>query len=162
LAFTSIALLKSEFAKWPEHISLELKYPIENWTVIETINEIPKEPVKITEGITWYLDASRATVYDSNTNRWTRVENKSAGVLQTRHDRPDKLTAYSVRVYLKDQEQPLGGSHSTIIEPDGRMHTIDVSKPVDPQNIERIEVIRQRRATRQIKDIPVKAELMPE
>lgn len=161
LAFTSISLLKREFAKWPEQISLELKYPLEDWTVIKTIKEIPDEPVEIAEGITWYLDASRAVIYDSVTKRSTRVENKSAAVEQTRHDRPDKLTAYSVQVYLKDQEQRLGGAYSTIIEPDGQMHSIEVSKPVDPQNIERIEVVRQRRAILQVKDIPIKVELTP-
>jgi beta-lactamase regulating signal transducer with metallopeptidase domain len=150
LAFTSLSLLKRDLEKWPARISMEIKYPLENLTVIKTIKEVPKEPVKIAEGITWYLDESRAN-----------VENKSVAVFQSSHDRPDQLTSYSVRVYLKDEEKPLRGAYTTIIEPDGQRNTIDVSDPVDPEEIERIEVIRQRRETRLIKDIPIKVELMP-
>ncbi|HSG73410.1 MAG TPA: M56 family metallopeptidase, partial [Planctomycetaceae bacterium] len=161
LSFSSVSLLKSDFEKWPEKISLELKYPLENLTVINTIKEIPDEPIDIAEGITWYLDPNRASIFDRETNRLIRVENKSAAVLQIRMGRPDELTAYSVRVYLRDQERPVQENYVTIIEPDGHRHEIRVSNPVDPAEIERIEVVRQRHDIRLIRDLPIKVDLIP-
>lgn len=160
-ACSSVSLEKKDFAKWPEKMSLEIRYPLEDQAVIKTLNKVPDDTLEVAEGIIWYLDPTRALKYDNNTNRWITIDGKTAAVLQTLRGRPEELTDYSVRVYLKDQKQPLDGNFSTFIEPDGQLHEIDVSNPVEPQQIERIEVLRQRYAVRLIENIPIKVDLIP-
>lgn len=160
-ACSSVSLEKKDFPQWPEKISLEIKYPLEDRTVIKTLKGVPDDTLQVADGVIWYLDSDRARKYDNNTNRWITIEGKTAAVLQTLRGRPEELTDYSVRVYLKDRKRPLDGNYSTLIEPDGQLHEIDVSNPVDPQQIERIEVFRQRFAVRLIENIPIKVDLIP-
>lgn len=163
LIVSAAAPYKSSLAKWPEEISLEIKYPIENWVIVKTLKEIPDEPVKIAKGVTWYLDPKRARELDPATKKFQIAYDKTAAVLQVNRETADKLTQFECRVYLRGKTEPLWGQYSTIIEADGQQNLIRVSKSFEQkQDIEKVEIIRQRFKTSLIKNIPLKLPLLPE
>lgn len=163
LIVSAAAPYESSLSKWPEEISLEIKYPIENRVIIKTLKEIPDEPVKIAKGVSWYLDPKRAMETDPGTGRMQMAYDKTAAVLQINRETADKLTQFECRVYLRDQKKPLRGHYSTIIESDGQQNEIRVSDSFgQKQDIEKVEILRQRYKTSLIKNIPLKLQLLPE
>lgn len=163
LIVSAAAPYKSALAQWPEEISLEIKYPVENMIIVKTLKNIPDEPVKIAKGVTWYLDPKRARERNPDTREMQIAYDKTAAVLQLNRETADKLTQYECRVYLSGHKNPLRGFYSTIIEPDGQQYDIRVSQSFgQKQDIEKIEIIRQRHKTSLIKNIPVKLQLLPE
>ena len=147
--------------EWPTHISLEIKYPVENITTIKTLTDIPDDPVKIAPGVQWYLDSTRARD-DREAGRLREAKGKTAAVLQTSQDLADALISYEVRVYLRGIAAPLSSLYKTIIEPNGKLHEIDVSQAFNGKNaIERVEITRQRYAVRRIDNVPVRVDILP-
>jgi len=162
LIVSAAAPLMSSLAKWPEKISLEIKYPIENLIIVKTLKDVPDDPVRIAKGITWYLDPQRAMEVDSETRKMQRAYDKTAAVLQVNRETADMLTSFESRVYLRGHKEPLQGQYTTIIEADGQQNIIRVSKSFEQkQDIEKIEIIRQRHKTSLIKNIPLKLQLLP-
>ncbi|MDF1746046.1 MAG: hypothetical protein P1V19_20265, partial [Gimesia sp.] len=162
LIVSAAAPYETSLAKWPEEISLEIKYPIENTIIVKTLKEIPDEPVRIAKGITWYLDPKRAREVDSETGIMQIAYDKTAAVFQINRETADMLMSFECRVYLRGQKEPLRGLYSTIIESDGQQNSIRVSKSFgQKQDIEKIEIIRQRHSTSIIKNIPLKLQLLP-
>ncbi|WP_417387124.1 hypothetical protein [Gimesia sp.] len=160
---SAAAPYQSTLANWPEEIAVEIRYPIENRVIAKTLKEIPDEPVQIAKGVSWYLDPNRARETDPATGKFQIAYDKTAAVLQVNRETADKLTQYECRVYLRGQKAPLQGQYSTIIEPDGQLNEIRVSKSfAQKQDIEKVEIVRQRFKTGLIKNIPVKLLLLPE
>ncbi|WP_417391325.1 hypothetical protein [Gimesia sp.] len=163
LIVSTAAPYKSALAQWPEEISLEIKYPVENMIIVKTMKNIPDEPVKIAKGVNWYLDPQRARERNPDTREMQIAYDKTAAVLQLNRETADKLTQYECRVYLRGHKKPIQGLYSTIIEPDGQQYDIRVSQSFgQKQDIEKIEIIRQRYKTSLIKNIPLKLQLLPE
>jgi beta-lactamase regulating signal transducer with metallopeptidase domain len=147
--------------EWPAHISLEIKYPIENITTIKTLTDISDDPVEIAPGIQWYLDSTRARD-GSVAGPLSEANGKTAAVLQTSEDLADPLVSYDVRVYLRGIAAPLSSLYKTTIEPNGKLHEIDVSQAFNGKNaIDRVEIIRQRYAVRRIDNVPVRVDILP-
>lgn len=160
---SAAAPYQSSLANWPEEISVEINYPVENRMNVKTLKKIPDEPVEIAKGVSWYLDSKRAMETDPGTGKMQIAYDKTAAVLQVNRETADKLTQYECRVYLRGQKTPLQGQYSTIIEPDGQLNDIRVSKSfAQKQDIEKVEFVRQRFKTALIKNIPVKLTLLPE
>lgn len=152
-----------DLAKWPKKITIEFTYAIEDRAIIRTLRNVPAEPIDIAPGIQWYLDPARALIAAPGQRKLVRAVGKTAGVLQISKVRADPLTAYGVRVYLRDKHRPIGSSHATIIEIDGKLHEIRVSDAFDNKDqIERIEIIRQRHQARRIENVPLRLDLLPE
>tara|TARA_R110002111_G_scaffold229327_5_gene290574 strand:+ start:416 stop:1279 length:864 start_codon:yes stop_codon:yes gene_type:complete len=99
LIVSAAAPLMSSLAKWPEEISLEIKYPIENMLIVKTLKDVPDEPVRIAKGITWYLDPKRAMEVDSEIGKMQIAYDKTAAVLQVNRETADMLTWFECRVY---------------------------------------------------------------
>ncbi len=69
---------------------------------------------------------------------------------------------YGARVYLRGREEPIGNAYGTLFEPDGVLHEIDVSEAFAGRaEIEKVEFLRQRRASRVIENVPLLPELLP-
>ncbi|MBN2021764.1 MAG: M56 family metallopeptidase [Pirellulales bacterium] len=152
---------KTDLPAWPDRISLEIDYPIDNVTVVKTITDVPDEPVILAPGVQWYLDPERARENDPETRGLRYTEGKTAGVLQT--DRGVWQSArYEARVFLRGADKPLRGLYVTIIEPDGKECRIDVSLAFDNKAaIERVEFTQQRYAVRRIDNVPLRLDLLP-
>jgi beta-lactamase regulating signal transducer with metallopeptidase domain len=147
--------------KWPQKISLEIKYPIDNVTVVKTLTEIPNNPVEIVPGVRWYLDPMRASDVDERTGKLQRAPNKTAGVLEIRDD-ARKLVSYEMRLYLRG-EQKKGTFYGTFLERRGELYEIRVTEAFDNKDqIERLEIIRQRNEISRIDNVPLRLDLLPE
>jgi hypothetical protein len=156
----SAAVPKTDALKeWPKTISLEIVYPIDNVTTIKKLTDVPDEPVTIAPGVQWYLDPTRALAREAG--RLRRAEGKTAAVLQSSRDLAP-LVSYNAQVFLRGNTTPISSVYSTIIEPNGKPHDIDVSEAFDGKNvIERVEFTRQRYAVKRIDNVPVKIDLLP-
>ncbi len=153
--------LTSALAAWPGTIDLEIKYPIENTEVFKRLSEVADSPVRLAEGVSWYLDPNRAIERDAQNQR-QRARDKTAAVLQLKREPPGPYTQYAARVYLQGAERPLRENYVTMIEPEGQLHTIRVSEAFDSkQDVERVEFTRRRFDIAKIRGVPVRVDLIP-
>jgi hypothetical protein len=148
---------------WPESVKVHLKYPVEIPVLVKTLNEVPAEAVQIADGVAWYVDPHAG--YDVGAPRIINAPTPRfpAAVLETIQDGSLDLVDYSVRVKLKNSETELQGSHTTIRDRNGKQYRVDVSRKFPPdEEIDRIEVYRQRFTRSIIKDVRLRTDLIPE
>ena len=148
---------------WPESVNVHLKYPVEIPVLVKTLNEVPVEAVQIADGVNWYVgpqagyDAGAPRIINAPTPRFP------AAVLETIQDGSLDLVDYSVRVHLKNSEKKLQGSHTTIRDRNGKQYRVDVSRKFPPaEEIDYIEVYRQRFTRSVLKDVRLRTDLIPE
>jgi hypothetical protein len=147
---------------WPESVTVHLKYPLEIPVMVKTLNEVPPEAVEIADGVVWYIDPQAG--YDVGAPRIINAPTPRfpAAVLETIQDGSLDLVDYSVRVHLKNSEKVLQGSHTTIRDRNGKQYRVDVSRKFPPpEEIDRIEVYRQRFTRSVIKDVRLRTDLIP-
>ena len=167
--------------KWPRQISLEIKYPIDNRTIVESASEIPDDPVEIAPGVRWYLDPKLAAKIDKQTDEWMdeemdgridrwigkfqrafhRSAKRTTAVLEIRYDVPE-LTWYEMWVY--DEEwQSRGRTHGSWSERNGRRHALHATHPFDNKDqIKHVLILRQRHQISRIDNVPIRLDLLPE
>lgn len=159
LAISAATPNKKQLPQWPAKIGLEVKYPIENVTVIRTIVKPTGKPIKVADGIIWYLDPTRAVVFDQAGIR--KLSGKTAGVLRTNREMADPLVTYDVRVILGGGKKLASGGYKTVLTLDKTNYIIDVSKPFGgPGEIERIEFTRCRHALIRFDDVAVRRDFL--
>lgn len=148
---------------WPESVKVHLKYPVEIPVLVKTLTAVPAEAVEIADGVVWYIDPQAG--YDVYAPRIINAPTPRfpAAVLETIQDGSLDLVDYSVRVHLKNSEKELQGSRTTIRDRDGKRYQVDVSDRFPPSDeIDRIEVYRQRFTRSVIKDVRLRTDLIPE
>ncbi len=156
-----VAPSANEFAAWPERITVEVAYPVEEVTVIKTLTEVPNEPVEIARGVTWYLDPDRAVTFSSLGTK--RAVGKTSWVLQKGRDEQTRLMSYAARVYQSDDERLDTSYHTILGEPGGELQSLVVSEPFDNrEQIKRVEFVRQQRRLIRFDNIPVRLQDMPQ
>lgn len=154
--------LKSELAAWPKKIALEVAYPVENVTLVKTFREIPEQPILIASGVRWYLDDSRAREDDARNRKLVRALDKTAWVLELQTDRPDQLTEYGVRIFKRGSGKPVDSLYSTIVEREGERFVIRVSEAFAPEEVDRVDIARQRFKVKRFDDVPLRIDLLRE
>ena len=131
--------------------------------LVKTLTAVPAEAVEIADGVVWYIDPQAG--YDVYAPRIINAPTPRfpAAVLETIQDGSLDLVDYSVRVHLKNSEKELQGSRTTIRDRDGKRYQVDVSDRFPPSDeIDRIEVYRQRFTRSVIKDVRLRTDLIPE
>ena len=153
---------KRDLAEWPQRVSLEIRYPVENVQTIRTVTEFSDAPIQVAEGVEWTLDRSRARTREAG--RLVRAEGL-APVLRFERDRGDwELHSYSVRCYIRGQKAPLDEAYVTIVDGDrSGQYFIRVFETVASRDeIEKVEFTRQRYATDRIGPVPLRLDLLPD
>lgn len=148
---------------WPDSVKVHLKYPLEIPVLVKTLNEVPVDAVQIADGVTWYVDPQAG--YDAGAPRIINAPTPHfpAAVLETIQDGSLDLVDYSVRVHLKTSETELQGSRTMIRDRNGKRYQLDVSRKFPPTDeIDRIEVYRQRFTRSVIKDVRLRTDLIQE
>ncbi len=144
--------------EWPNRISLEIKYPIDNETTIKTITAITDEPVDIVPGVRWYLDPKLA--FDRDTGG--RAEGKTAAVLET-VGRIVKHASYRARVYLREKEEPALNRFVAVRGSRPNLACLCATEAIDSKDeIERVEITCQHYRISRIDDVPLRLDLLPE
>jgi hypothetical protein len=159
LAKSAVSPNRSELKKWPAKIDLQIRVPLENPTLIQTIDSVTDEHVAVGPGVRWYIDQQKGIDYRSQPPR----TGLTAAVLEIRNDRQENLTKFSASIWMKGEKQPLPEEYVTNIEPKpGIPATIRVSRPIDdPKNIEKVEFYRQRFRMELINDVETHLDLIP-
>src|SRR6185369_16109007 len=94
---------KSELKAWPDRVTLEVQYPIEDWQTLKTITEIPDAPIAIATGMEWKVEDGRGL-----------NDRKPAAVLRCKYGKGDwQLHNYLVECYLKGQDEPQREAYAT-------------------------------------------------
>lgn len=164
LAVSSATFRADEAKRWPQTAALEIRYPIENVQVIKTITEIPDEPVKIAEGITWFLNPDYAMKFDPEARRMDRVFGRTAAILQmpTYVHPLDSPVDYAMQIRVAGEEDFVDEEGSTIREIDGIRYTVQFSNALDNDKIQRVQILRRRYAHARIANVQLRVDLLPE
>ena len=146
---------KKSLAEWPETISIEVWYPLENPQFVRRIVEIPEEPIPIAEGVDW--------IFESRKDRLEKlgVWGKSpACLVRFLKDQGDWEThPYRIRTYLRGQPNYVEWN-SRMTDTTRRIDHIDGVKA--RSDVEKIEVWRQRVATERIDNVRLRLDLLGE
>jgi hypothetical protein len=146
--------------EWPRKIRLEVKYPIDEPTVILTVEEFGKTPIEVDKGVRWTFDPTKALVFENGASR--RVEGKTAGVLSTHRKKANLLSEYSYRIHLRDGKI-VNDAYTTVQTVDRIAYVIDVSDPIDDlQQIEKIEFVRQRHEVLKMDNVIIRNDFLPD
>lgn len=146
--------------EWPRKIRLEVKYPIEDPTVIRTVKEFGDMPIEVDKGVRWTFDPTKALVFEMGLSR--RVDGKTAGVLAVDRKKAAPHAAYSYRIHLRDGKT-VNDAYTTAQTIDRITYIIDVSDPIDDlDQIEKVEFIRQRHEVLKIDDVIVRNDFLPD
>jgi|GEM_PF-4948095 len=160
LTVSSLSPQRTDLSEWPDRIDIEIKVPLENWAVIKTLNEIPDEHVDVGPGFRWYISPDKGVNF---ANRESPVGGLTAAVLEKRGDQSKSLVNYDVRVWLKDEKQPVRRCYSTATRnAQGVNIEIGVSMPIeDASMIQKVEFLRQRYRFDRIKNVQTHPDLLP-
>jgi hypothetical protein len=155
LADNTLHPQKSSLPKWPETISLEIKYPLENPQLSREILEIPEEPIQIAEGVEWLFE-SRA---DRLREIGFGVDHPCAFVRYQKGRGDWELYPYHVRTYLRQEPKYVERSSrvSTDEQQVDRLTSVKARR-----DVEKIEVWRQRFANTRIEKVPLRLDLLSE
>ena len=148
---------------WPDKTNLLLTYPLEDPVLLQTLTEVPREPLKIAEGVTWYIDPQMG--FDPRGEKVNgRVVRFPAAVTQSLRAEKLALTRYEVRVYSKESKRPLRNGYTTLKGGgDEPRYLIKVSKRFPSSDeFDRIEIYRQRFARTKINNVQIRSELLPD
>ncbi|MDZ4820200.1 MAG: M56 family metallopeptidase [Planctomycetota bacterium] len=188
LAVSYVCPNRKTLSAWPEKINLEVRYQIEDWTAVRELTEIPKDPVEVADGITWYLDAEMAKKYaQSGAHEGVfpqkpLVENGVSSVLKmtasaaaggkpsapATDGQPNAMphfdkTEYRARVFRKDGSEVKVNLAMGIDDAQRVPWTYRISEPIaGPEEIDRVVFERQRSRKSIIKDIPLRVQDLPE
>jgi hypothetical protein len=141
--------------KWPETISLEIKYPLENPQLSREILDIPEEPIQIAEGVEWLFESrpDRLGEFDF------AVDHPCAFVRYQKGKGDWELYPYRVRTYLRHERSYVEWESrvSTNEQQVDRLSSVKVRR-----DVEKIEVWRQRFANTKIDKVPLRLDLLSE
>lgn len=161
LILSNLSPSQSDLLLWPETATIEVRYPVENPTVLKTVEGPPEGLIEIAKGVTWKLDPNYAMQRDPETRRLVRAENKFAGVLATDLNEADPNVDYEVRIEVGGGTLLKNYLHTAKSNPVGKASRLDISEPVDnPQQISKLFIVRQRHATKTFKDFSIKRDLL--
>ena len=152
LTVSSAVPRKSELGTWPERISLDVNYPLEDYRLLKTVETIPNEPIPVSEGVEWLVEDGRGL-----------KDRRPAAVLRFEEGKGDwRLHKYEALCYLRGRPAPLSREYVTIIDKDGVSCQIDVSPSfTGAHDVEKVEFRRQRHAVTRIEKIPLRLDLLP-
>ena len=126
---------------------------------MKQLREAPPVPVKITEGLTWSVEFVDHPTQKNDDGTPKRVP---AGVVRKRFRRGEELVKYGVQVFTKTKDKPLGTQIVKLQTIDGQAYQVTTSDSfTSVEDIDRIEVTRQRFLQTIIKDVHVRPDLMP-
>jgi beta-lactamase regulating signal transducer with metallopeptidase domain len=148
---------KMDLPRWPDRISLDIKYAIENPQTIRSMTSIPDKPIEVAKGIEFEIIPTR------------RSEGKGfVGDLRFYPGKGDwTLHRYSADVYLHDRPQAVqGGFHAWHYPEPGKFTNPDYLYHESGtfhsrEDMEKVIFTRQRFAFLRIDNIPVRSDLLP-
>lgn len=161
LIVSSIAPSQRDLLIWPEQGTVEVRYPVENPTVVKTHEGPPQGRIDVALGVTWELDPSYAMERDPDTRQLKRAPSKFAGVLITNPNEADANIDYEVRAEVRGGTILKTHLHTAKSNPTGEASRVDISEPVDnPQQITKLFIVRQRHAVKKFEDLTIKRDLL--
>ena len=161
LSSNTISFRRGQRERWPEHIDVIIKYPVEHPKIIKVMHQAPPlfVPQEIAEGLSWSLELVDDPTQKDADGKPRRL---LAGVLRKRYQRGDELIKYGVKVFSKTRDKHLGTRKSELKTIDGQAYQVDTSDSITfVSEIVRVEVTRQRFVKSVIRDVSVRTDLMP-
>lgn len=143
----SVAAPEKPFA-WPERVNLEISYPIEATQTIAELTKFADQPIKVADGVDWKGRVEADGRFASTLIIWRKPQDE---------DR----TSYHAALF-DGEGAPLRNDAGGVVRTfDDRQERVEWYEGLRPEEIARVKVHRQRRATAKIEDVPIRLDLLP-
>ena len=146
---------KESLAEWPETISIEVRYPLENPQFVRRIVEIPEEPIHIAEGVDWMFESRKDRLNELHVWR----DGPACLIRYLKNQGDWETHPYRIRTYLRGQQNYVEWN-SRSSDGTRRLDFVDGVKARN--DVEKIEVWRQRVATERIDNVRLRIDLLDE